>query len=224
MVVRRLLALNSTSAFHEELSPTDTTSFGGLTISPGNIDMSTTGKVTGLAPATTNGDALAYGQATARLASLTMTGAIAMSGNQFTGMGNTILPQDATTKYYVDVLGGQVKGTYITVDGLAPGDPVAWSTTNSRVYRALSSADPKARVIGLNSNAPVLGSAPASIVSQGPLLGVLSGATAGSLYFLQPSGGIGTSVPGSGNRIIEVGVAMNATDLWVQLKDCGKKP
>ena len=63
----------------------------------------------------------------------------------------------------------------------------------------------------------------AEIVYAGPAAGVLTGATAGSAYYLQATGGIGTAVPGAGNRVVQVGVAKNATDLFVHFIDYGKK-
>jgi hypothetical protein len=61
------------------------------------------------------------------------------------------------------------------------------------------------------------------VVSAGPCPGVISGATAGTPYYLQVGGGIGVTLPGSGARTIQVGVAMNATDLWVRIVDYGRK-
>ena len=39
----------------------------------------------------------------------------------------------------------------------------------------------------------------------------------------QATGGIGTSLPSAGNRVIQVGKAENATDLFVDIIDYGKK-
>jgi hypothetical protein len=61
------------------------------------------------------------------------------------------------------------------------------------------------------------------VVGAGLAIGVLSGATANTPYYLQTAGGIGTSLPGASNRVIQVGVAKNATDLWVRVIDFGKK-
>jgi hypothetical protein len=52
--------------------------------------------------------------------------------------------------------------------------------------------------------------------------GVLSSATAGSVYYLQSSGGIGTTVPSGGNNVVQVGFAINATDLFVMIQRFGK--
>jgi hypothetical protein len=52
---------------------------------------------------------------------------------------------------------------------------------------------------------------------------VLSGATAGDRYYLQDGGGIGTTIPSASKRIIQVGIAINATDLFVRIVDFGKK-
>lgn len=80
------------------------TSSGGLTITPasGSITMaantaySSTYKATGLASATTDGDAIAYGQSGANLAGLTIdTAALAMSSQKITGLGAASSANDA---------------------------------------------------------------------------------------------------------------------------------
>ena len=92
--------------FSEEQAADDWLELGKLTMT-GAIAMGTN-KITGLASATTSGDALAYGQSSASLASLTMTGAISMGNSKITGLGAPTTGADATTKTYVD---GLVNGT-----------------------------------------------------------------------------------------------------------------
>ena len=51
-----------------------------------------------------------------------------------------------------------------------------------------------------------------------------SGATAGAPQYLQDTGGIGAfAAITAGKRVIRVGYAKNATDLFVQIMDLGKK-
>jgi hypothetical protein len=62
-----------------------------------------------------------------------------------------------------------------------------------------------------------------TIISIGECAGILSTATPGTAYYLQAAGGIGTALPGAGHRVIQVGVAASADDLWVRIVDYGKK-
>lgn len=107
-------------------------------------------------------------------------------------------------------------------DTVAVGDPV-YINGSDTLGKALANDDTKARVVGVIRTGA--GAAPQSVqfVSLGTCAGVLSGATPNTPYYLQAAGGIGTSVPGAGNRVIQVGWALTATDLWVELKDYGKK-
>ena len=107
-------------------------------------------------------------------------------------------------------------------DTTANGDAVYFNG-NDTVGKARADTDAKARVTGIIRSGA--GAAPTSVevVSAGRAAGVLSGATAGTAYYLQATGGIGTSLPGAANRVIQVGVASNATDLFVRIVDYGKK-
>jgi hypothetical protein len=52
---------------------------------------------------------------------------------------------------------------------------------------------------------------------------VLTGATANTPYYLAAGGGLTTTLPAAGSRIIQVGFALNANDLWVDLKDFAQR-
>ena len=72
--------------------------------------------------------------------------------------------------------------------------------------------------------AAAIATATADVVFQGTAAGVLTGATAGAVYWLAPTGGLSSTVPaGGGNRIMVMGTAKNATDLYVSVRDYGKK-
>jgi hypothetical protein len=116
-----------------------------------------------------------------------------------------------------------VKADYTVNEAIALGDAVNWSTTNDRVEKSRADTDSKARVIGIAETAQGTVGQTATIVSQGPASNTLSSATAGNAYYLQATGGIGTSLPGGGNRIVQVGIAKNSTDLFVRIVDYGKK-
>lgn len=117
----------------------------------------------------------------------------------------------------------KVENTFTTAtDAIAVGDPV-YANGVDTVGKALASSNATARVLGINRLGA--GAAPQSIevVSHGVAAGVLTGATFNTPYYLQAGGGIGTSLPGGGTRVILIGYALNATDLFVDIKDYAKK-
>lgn len=118
---------------------------------------------------------------------------------------------------------GRVESSLAVAEAVAAGDPVYQSSTNDRVGKADASNDAKSRVFGVARVAQNTVGDPTPVVYVGPCPGILSGATAGDAYYLQAGGGLGTSLPGAGRRVIRVGVAKNATDLHVFVLDYGKK-
>lgn len=117
----------------------------------------------------------------------------------------------------------KVENTYNTAtDTVANGDPVYFNGT-STLGKARADTDSKSRVTGIIRSGGGAPPTAVEIVTMGPCAGILSGATANTPYYLQATGGIGTSLPAGGNRIIQVGVAINATDLFVHIIDYAKK-
>jgi hypothetical protein len=54
--------------------------------------------------------------------------------------------------------------------------------------------------------------------------GILATAgVAGTKYYLKDGGGLTTTIPGSGKRIVMVGFAVNTNDLFVLIHDFGQK-
>lgn len=108
-------------------------------------------------------------------------------------------------------------------DVTANGDPV-YINGNNTVGKGRADTDSKARIIGIiRTGAGAAGSA-VEIVTVGPATSVLGGGgVANTPYYLQPTGGIGTSLPSGASRVIQVGKALNANDLFVQIIDYGKK-
>lgn len=104
---------------------------------------------------------------------------------------------------------------------VAAGDPVYYTATANIIDEADAAVNAESRVIGVCRDATTITAL--AIVSAGPCAGVLSGATAGTPYYLQSGGGIGTALPGASTRVVQVGIAMNATDLFVRIVDFGKK-
>lgn len=133
-------------------------------------------------------------------------------------------PSDSTSAAgLLNLRSPKVDDNYIANEAIAVADPVNWSTTNDRVEKSLASSDAKAKVMGIARTLATAAAETIEVVSHGLAPGVLAGATAGTAYYLQAAGGIGTALPASGNRSIQVGIAKNATDLWVRIIDYGKK-
>jgi hypothetical protein len=116
----------------------------------------------------------------------------------------------------------RIENSLVAVENVSAADPVYHSSTADKFGKADAGTDAKAYVFGV-AKAGILADASGEIVSYGLCAGILSGATAGAKYYLQDGGGIGTSIAGAGKRIIMIGWAQNADDLWVQPIDYGKK-
>lgn len=106
---------------------------------------------------------------------------------------------------------------------VAVADPVYFTSTGDRISPADAGVDAEARVIGVARTAQAVVGNPTEVVTAGEAQGVLVGATPGAAYYLQAGGGLGTTVPAAGNRVIQVGIAASATDLFVRIIDYGKK-
>jgi hypothetical protein len=104
------------------------------------------------------------------------------------------------------------------------GNPVYLTATGNRVAPADTDTDAKSRVIGIARTAqPAIGSG-VEVVEVGRCDGVLSLAVPGTPYYLATGGGLSTAAPtGAGKRVIQIGVAINASDLMVRVIDFGKK-
>lgn len=118
----------------------------------------------------------------------------------------------------------KVENTLTTaVDATSNGDPV-YVNGNDTVGKGDAGVDAKSRLLGvIRTGAGAAGATP-DVVTVGPCTGILGGSgVANTPYFLQDGGGIGTSLPGANKRVINVGYALNANDLFVRLVDYGKK-
>lgn len=116
----------------------------------------------------------------------------------------------------------RVEKLHAVDEAIVVADPVYISSAN-RIGKGRADTNAKARIIGVAKTAQATVGQNATIVHLGLAEDVLSTATAGAPYYLQAAGGIGTSLPGAGNRVIQCGIAYNADDLWVHLIDYGKK-
>lgn len=114
-----------------------------------------------------------------------------------------------------------------TLDGtsgtIAVGDPVYYTAAGNIIDEA-DTTDAKAKVIGVARLVPSAGSI--EVVTAGPCTAVLPVSptpTPGAPYYLADGGGLTHSLPGNARRVIQVGIAMNTTDLFVRIIDYGKK-
>ncbi|RLC88634.1 MAG: hypothetical protein DRJ03_01810 [Chloroflexi bacterium] len=116
----------------------------------------------------------------------------------------------------------RIENDFTAGEAVAKGDPVYWDTTADEFGKATAGTDAEAYVFGV-AKVAIGASASGAVVSYGPAADVLVGATPGAKYYLGASGGLSTSPPAGSNRVILIGWAMNATDIWVQPIDFGKK-
>lgn len=103
------------------------------------------------------------------------------------------------------------------------GDPAYWTSTGNRVSPADAGAVSTSLPFAVARLAQATVGQTAPFVSDGACIGVLSSATPGTKYYLAAGTGLSAVRPGgAGNRIIQMGYAMNATDLWVEIQDYGR--
>jgi hypothetical protein len=119
----------------------------------------------------------------------------------------------------------QLRSGFLAAEALTAFHPVAMSTTVNRAQQARGNSDARAKCIGVTTVAAASAGDPIEVVKDGLLAGAISGATAGDVFYVAASGGLtaANTPPGGGNRVIQVGIAKNATDLIVQVIDYGKK-
>jgi hypothetical protein len=114
-----------------------------------------------------------------------------------------------------------VEEDLVAVENVAIGDPVAWSSTANKFAKGDASNNPDSRVFGIARTA-ILADASGPIVRLGIAVGVLSSATPNTTYYLASAGGLTTTRPTAGARVIRMGWAKNADDLEVSIHDFGK--
>jgi hypothetical protein len=110
-------------------------------------------------------------------------------------------------------------------EAVAIADPLVAGGVADRVIKGRADTDSKAYVLGIAETGQGTVGNDTRMVRNGVATGVLSGASVGQRFYLAATGGLSTanSPPGSGNRVILVGIAKNATDLWMNIIDFGKK-
>ena len=118
----------------------------------------------------------------------------------------------------------RVCSSYTATSTFAIGEVAYIDGSDSVDLADVSSVGAASRVIGIAGTAATATN-PVDICSAGVVPG-LSGLTAGSRYFADPStpGALTTTVPvGSGNVIVQVGIAKSATELQLQIERVGTR-
>jgi hypothetical protein len=102
--------------------------------------------------------------------------------------------------------------------------PVYVDATTEAVSEADTDTATKCAVIGI-ANADAAVSVAVGIVSAGLQAGAITGEgfAAGDRIWLATGGGLANVAPGGGKRVVEIGYAKNATDLFVKIVDRGRK-
>ena len=110
----------------------------------------------------------------------------------------------------------RVENSFTTGEDMGLGDPVYFDTTNNQVLKADAGSDTKYESIGVAKAIATSGN-PVEVVTLGPA-DVLSGATAGTRYYLDNTGGLTTSIPAGQVWVCVVGFAVDADTLFVMPK------
>lgn len=118
----------------------------------------------------------------------------------------------------------KISAAYNTAtDATVNGDAVYWNGTDT-LGEGRADTDTKARVIGVIQTGGGAAPAVVEVVSAGPCTGVLGGGGVANVpYYLGTTGGITSTPPGAGSRVVVLGYAINANDLFVEIRDYGKK-
>lgn len=119
----------------------------------------------------------------------------------------------------------KTEDNYTANEAFAVGDPVAWAAAvNDKLAKGRADSDAKSRIVGVARTASTALNDTAAIVSEGIVPSALAGATAGDPYYLGNTGGLVLfAAILAGRRVIRIGYAKNATDLFVDVADLGKK-
>lgn len=115
----------------------------------------------------------------------------------------------------------RVENDITTSEAVSLGDPV-YVSGNDTVGVGDAGVDAQARIIGVARTAAGSGN-PCPVVTSGEVPNAGSGWTANQPIYLADGGGLTNTRPAASKRIIVVGYAMNATDLFVEIRDYGKR-
>jgi hypothetical protein len=147
------------------------------------------------------------------------------SGIQVGGSG--VAAKIDSNSVNVDSSGALVAAYVANVSAsVSKGDPCYWSG-NDTVAKSdttyTSDTDYHANVVGLAAASQVTVGQPVVLLRSGVITALVSGASAGQAIWLKSGGGVSKTIPGTGERLIRVGFAKNATDINVEIQDMGMK-
>lgn len=115
-----------------------------------------------------------------------------------------------------------VEAVYTANGAIGAGKAVYWSV-NDKLDAAANTSANTSHVVGIAPSA-ISASATGTIVAHGVASGVLSSATVNTPYYLGATGSpVVFSTLTTGARVIQLGFAKNASDLYVEIKDMGQK-
>jgi hypothetical protein len=112
---RKLLAYNYVALRIDEIEEADTTTFGALHITTGNINFIGIGKIINSAIAMDFGEPIIFNQSGACLVGLNLTGPLTMHAHRIVLLEDPVDAQDAATKNYVDHATG-IGTRHLTLD------------------------------------------------------------------------------------------------------------
>ena len=145
------------------------------------------------------------------------------SDTSATGAELDELTDGSTTTLHYHAGSSGAADDYNVDSAVAVADPVYWTSTGDRVAKADAATLATTKPFGVATTAQAVVGSPATIVSLGIASSVFAGATPGDRYYLAAGGGLTATRPtGTGNRVIQMGFAKNATDLWVEIQDYGR--
>lgn len=149
-----------------------------------------------------------------------------LQGAQLSNLKDPVASQDAATRAWTlaQLAAGEDFQATAATGGITQFAAVCWSAADE-IGIADSSAPAKCGVIGLVPAAIAAGVA-GTVRKEGVIAGCLTGAIPGMPYYLGHAGlPILASALVSTDRIVRLGFAKNATDLWVDIEDVNaKKP
>lgn len=167
-------------------------------------------------------------------------------GSEGSGVdGPSVLNDDSTIYTYITPAGDTLRDTLLALDSYVGSISNAYDSDvytngeaspitigqavyisgNNTVMLADNDVNAKDDPIGLVKDASIAAAASGVIFTNGQAAGVLTGATAGTKYFLSDTAGaLTTTVPtGSGKNVVFMGYAKNATDLFLRIQNIGKR-
>jgi len=173
---------------------------------------------------------------------------VTLNGSSLTGTGGVDVIGDLASAYtYISPAGNTLQDTLNAIDSyvgtlenescmvgedFTNGEAtpitlgkVVYISGNNEVKLAKNDDVAKDDPVGLVGDASIAAAAIGKIWYFGCADGVLTGATAGTKYFLDSvAGGMTATVPtGSGKNVVLMGYAKNATDLFLRIQNIGKR-